>query len=295
MKPMRIALLGSAISLAAVASAAPASAALIENWIVSINNSWSDVQFASSGPASIAPQDPFGVFDTLPDGSDPRGLNYDVISWGTPRTDMGRSFLAVDETVSLAATTNDPIGVIGTSLYHGNYVQAASTSENPAERWLDSAVLNLEITLAPADDATRTTTFNHAIPFDFFETRNTTALGSCPGGAWPGGTVPCPDSLTTTTEATSFSFMLDDFEYFLTFLFDPENSLNVIRSDRTDDTATLWTAENNRSRLATRLAITNEPINGPAPVPEPGSIGLAAAGLALLGLVRLRRRQSAAS
>src|SRR5690606_25651821 len=157
MKPMRIALLGSAISLAAVASAAPASAALIENWIVSINNSWSDVQFASSGPASIAPQDPFGVFDTLPDGSDPRGLDYDVISWGTPRTDMGRSFLAVDETVSLAATTNDPIGVIGTSLYHGNYVQAASTSENPAERWLDSAVLNLEITLAPADDATRTT------------------------------------------------------------------------------------------------------------------------------------------
>jgi len=277
--------------LGVIGSATSANAVLIENWIVSITNTWSDVQFASSGPDSFSPEDPFGVFDTLPDGSDPRNLSYDVISWGTPRSDMGRSFLGVDESVSLAGLrTNDPIGVVGSSFYHGNYVQASSTSQNPAERWLDSAVLNLQIALTPegSDDVART--FNHSIPIDFTETRNTANLGSCPGGNWPAATAPCPDSLTTTTEATSFSFALDDFRYFLTFLFDPDNSQNVLRSDVTEDTATLWTAEGTRSRLSTRLAITNQPLVDPAPVPEPGSIGIAAFGLALLGLARLYRR-----
>lgn len=296
MKPIRFPLLGIAISLAAIGSAVSAHAAPIENWIVSITNSWSNVAFASSGPGSLAPEDAFGVFDTLPDGSDPRNLSYDVISWGTPRSDRGRSFLGVDQTVSLAGLrTNDATGVVGSSLYHGNYIQAASTAQNPAERWLDSALLNLEITLTPEGDTTRTTTFNHSIPIDFTETLNTSNLGSCPGGPWAIGTAPCPDSIVTTTEATSFSFVLDDFRYFLTLLLDPANSQNVLQTEVTENTATLWTAEGTRSRLSTRLAITDQPINGPSPVPEPGAIGLTAVGLALLGLAQRRRRARPAS
>lgn len=293
MKPIRSALLGTAISLAVIGSIAPANAALIENWVVSITNSWSDIQFASSGPGSIDPEQPSGVADTLPDGSDPRNLSYDVISWGTPRTDAGRSFLGVDETVSIAGlTTNDPVGIVGTSLYHGNYRQSSSTSDNPAESWLDSAVLNLNITVTPEGDDSRSATFEHAIPIDFMETRNTAELVNCAGGNWPAATAACPDSLTITNETASFAFEMDDFRYYLSFLFDPENSLNVIRADLDDEAATLWTAEDNRSRLSTRLAITNEPLNGPSPVPEPGSIALAAAGFGLLGLARLRRRPS---
>ncbi|HEY4548362.1 MAG TPA: THxN family PEP-CTERM protein [Pedomonas sp.] len=292
MKPIRSALMGTAISLAAIGGAAPANAALVENWIVSIANSWSDTEFTSSGLGSFVPEDPFGVFDTLPDGSDPRNLSYDVISWGTPRTDAGRSFLGVDETVSIAGLrTNDTAGVVGTSFYHGNYRQASSTGENPAERWLDSATLNLRITLSPEGDDARSQVFDHSIPIDFMETRNTANLANCAGGSWPAETAACPDSLTTTTEAASFSFVLDDFRYFLTFLFDPENSQNVLRADLGDDTATLWTAEGARSRLSTRLAITNQPLIGPSPVPEPNSIALAAAGFGLLGLARLWRRR----
>ena len=292
MKPIRSALTGTAVSLAVASSAATANAALIENWIVSITNSWSDTQFASSGPGSFVPEDPFGVFDTLPDGSDPRNLSYDVIRWGTPLTDEGRSFLGVDETVSIAGlTTNDTRGIVGTSFYHGNYRQGSSSGENPAERWLDSTVLNLRITLTPEGDETRSQEFTHSVPIDFMETRNTANLVNCPGDTWPAGTVACPDSLTTTTESASFSFVLDDFRYFLTFLFDPENSQNVLRTDMGDGTVTLWTAEGARSRLSTRLAITNRPINDPSPIPEPNTIGIAAAGFGLLGLARLWRRK----
>lgn len=295
MKPIRSALLGTAISLAVFSSTTAANAALIEDWVVSITNSWSDTQFASSGPGSFEPEDPFGVFETLPDGSDPRNLSYDVISWGTPSTSAGRSFLGVDQTVAIGGLrTNDTTGVVGSSFYHGNYRQSSSSAESPAERWLDSTVLNLRITLTPDGDDTRSQVFGHSIPIDFMETRNTADLANCAGEAWPSGTAPCPDSLTTTTESASFSFIMDDFRYFLTFLFDPENSQNVLRADMGEDTATLWTAEGARSRLSTRLAISSEPLAGPMPVPEPNSIGIAAAGFGLLGLARLWRRKQAA-
>ena len=295
MKWISSALISSAVGLAALSSATTTNAALIERWTVSITNSWSDAEFTSSGPGSFAPEDPYGVFETLPDGSDPRNLSYDVISWGTPRTSLGRSFLAVDETASFAGLrTNNADGVTGAALYHGNYQQRSSSLADPAESWLDSAVLNMNITLFPEGDGTRSQSFEHSIPIDFTETRNTANLASCPGSPWPAGTIACPDSMTTPIEAASFSFVLDDFRYYLTFLFDPQNSQNLLRTDSNEDTATLWTAEGARSRLATRLAITTTPLIGePAPVPEPASIGLAAAGFGLLGLARLKRRKQA--
>lgn len=291
MKPIKPALAGAAFSLAIVGGAASANAAVVQNWIVTIDNSWSDTQFTSSGPGSFVPEDPFGTFERLPDGSDPRNLSYNVISWGTPRTEAGRSFLGVDESVSIAGLiTNNTTGVVGASFYHGNYQQAASRPGEPAEQWLDSTVLNLRISLAPEGDTSRSLTFDHSIPIDFTETRNLTLLSACPGGGWPADTIACPDSLTTTTETTSFSFVLDEFRYLLTFLFDPANSQNVLRADTTETTATLWTAEGARSRLSTRLLIASEPV---VAVPEPGSIGLAMVGFGLLGLgYRHRRRLS---
>lgn len=289
MKQLRSALLGTAFSLAALAVATPSHAAPIENWIVSITNNWSDTTFIG-GSNTVDPVDPFSMSDTLPDGSNPRNLTYDIISWGTPTTDSGRSFLAIDDTVTIGGlTTGDAQGVAGASFYHGNYRQAAATAQNPAERWLDNTNLDMTITLTPEGQDSSARTFTHSIPIDFMETRNTSSVQSCAGAPWASGTTPCPDSLTILDEAANFSFVFDDVSYVLSFVFDPANSLNVARLDEGENASTVWTDEGVRSRLATRLLIRAADAP-PAPIPEPGTLGIAIAGLALLGFARPRRR-----
>ena len=289
MKRLRSALLGTVFSITALAGAATSHAAPIESWIVTITNDWSDTTFMG-GPNTVDPADPFSMSDTLPDGSNPRNLTYDIISWGTPTTDAGRSFLAIDDTVTIGGlTTGDAQGVAGASFYHGNYRQAAASSSNPAERWLDNTTLDMTITLTPEGQHGSASTFTHSVPIDFMETRNTSSIQSCAGAPWPGGTTPCPDSLTILDEAANFSFVFDDVTYILSFVFDPANSLNVTRLEEQEGSSTVWTEEGVRSRLATRLLIRAADA-APAPIPEPGTLGIAFAGLALLGLARPKRR-----
>lgn len=288
MKRIRSALLGPAIGLAAMAGALSSQAAPIDRWVVTLTNDWSDVTFIG-GPNTVAPANPFSMADTLPDGSNPRNLTYDIISWGTPLTEEGRSFLAVDDMATFGGlTTGDSLGVPGVNFYHGNYRQSATTNGSPPERWLDNATLNVRIALTPEGAESSARTFEHSIPIDFRETRNTSSIQSCAGTPWASSTTPCPDSLTILDEAANFPFVFDGVSYVLSFAFDPANSLNLTRLDQNEDSSTAWTNEGVRSRLATRLLI--RAAGAPAPIPEPGTLGIALAGLALLAVARRTRR-----
>lgn len=286
MRRIQSVVMGAALAIAATTAAAPATAALITDWTVTISNNWSGTSFASSGPGSTDPVDPFGVFGTLPDGSDPSGGSYDVIRWGTPATSAGRSFLAIDDTLTVGGLiTNDANGVEGVNLYHGNYRQQISSSVSPAERWLDNTTLLSTITVSRSSDpdevvATSVRTF----PIDFLETVNSANLASCEGAPWSSGTTGCPDRFTALVTESSFSFIFEGFRYIFSVIFDSDNSQNVNRvEDGNDGSSTIWTNEDVRSRLATRIIVRAEA------VPEPAALGLLGAGLALAGLMRKRR------
>lgn len=259
--------------------ASSAHAVLITEWNFSADNDWINTTFSSPGP--LPPTDNFEVSPTLPDGSDPNGAggNYDTIKWGTPATAGGRSFLSTDDNHSSSGLfTNDTTGIAGANVYHGNYRQQQS-----GEQWLDATTLLTSITVTPVTPpGSGVGPINRQFEVEFTETVDTPDIGSCPGAPWPGGVSPCPDVFVADMTNATFDIQIDEYIYTFRLFFDFDNSENISRIEQEDSTATIWTEEGVRSRLATRIVVEARR------VPEPVPLALFGSGLLALGLLRGR-------
>ncbi|MEX6725131.1 THxN family PEP-CTERM protein [Parapedomonas caeni] len=274
------------VGLATSVASLSANADMITEWSVSVNSGWQDSTWSSAGPGSFDPAAPYVVSGALPNGADFNGgLDYDIVKWGTPRTANGQSFLGVDDQYDVGGLlTNDAAGVAGASVFHGNFVQASSSPANPAEKYLDNTTLIASISFTPTNPAGPSLgPISVDFAIDFWETSNISALETCPGAPWPDATVTCPDRFIVSLENASYSTIVDGYIYTFTLSFDPLASSFLRIDDNGDGTVTIWTAEGQLSKLATIIHVT-------ARVPEPATVGLLGAGLALAGLARRRRK-----
>lgn len=285
MKTLRT--LASSLALAAawIGCSSTAGAALITEWRFEATNDWINTTFSS--PGSEPPTNNFLVSHTLPDGSDPNGAGgpYDIVRWGTPTTGSpSRSFLAMDEVHGGGGLfTNDPNGITGTTVYHGNYQQAID-----GEQWLDTTTAITNITLTPLSPSGEPLgPIQRKFFINFNETVDTPDIGTCPGAPWPDGTVACPDAFSVDLSQAAFFITIDDYIYtFSLLLLDQFGSENIARLTFENGQATVWTEEGVRSKLVTRIVVTAERI------PEPASLVLLGAGLAATGFFRRRRSQA---
>lgn len=263
--------------------ATTANAALVTEWRFEATNDWEGTTFSAPGPKPS--NNNFLVSDTLPDGSDPNGPSssaYDIIQWGTPAAGTpSRSFLAMDDRHGGAGLfTGDPYGIAGTTVYHGNYRQLAT-----GQKLLETTTATTNITLTPlSPEGEPLGPIQRKFFIKFTESLDTLDSENCPGGPWPPGTASCPDSFTVDLSEAFFAITLDDYIYtFSLLLLDVAGSENIARLTFENGQATVWTEENVRSKLVTRIVVTAER------VPEPAPIALLGAGLAMLGLARRRR------
>ena len=190
----------------------------------------------------------------------------------------------MDESITNIAITNDLAGAAGADVFHGNFAQR--TSELYAyEKMLGSTTLTASITITPASipGAPDFGPFSRDFEIEFRETRNTDDIGACAGG-FEDTVTPCPDWFNISLANASFETGIIDFTiYTFSLVFDGEAS-SYLRADYDGTNATVWTAEEMLTRLATRVIVT-------ARVPEPGAIGLLGAGLLGVGLAVRRRRR----
>lgn len=267
-----------------MAAIQPAGAAVIPAWQFSVTSQWGDTVWASTGANSKDPANPKVTRNTLPSGEDYNGAGqYNVLKWGTPVPGGTQSFLAVDQNITNVAYTNDPNGAAGANVFHGNFAQRVSELY-PYEKVLRSTSLTASITITPAGipGAPEYGPITRGFDIEFRETRNDGPIEACPGG-FDASETPCPDWFTVSLANASFETGVIDFViYTFTLKFDDAAS-TYLRATYDGDTATVWTAEDWVSRLATYVVVT-------ARVPEPGAVGLMGMGLLGLGLVAGRRR-----
>lgn len=286
MKTLRILTSGLALAATCLGMSGAAGAALITEWRFDAVNDWANTTFSSPGPG--APTNNFLVSDTLPDGSDPNGSTsqYDIIRWGTPAPGSpSRSFLALDDVHgSDGLFTNDPNGIAGTTVYHGNYRQLAA-----GQQWLDTTTAVTTITVTPVTpDGDPIGPIQRDFFINFTETIDTQDNGACPGGPWAPDIAPCPDSFTVDLSEASFSVAIDEYIYtFSLLLLDEAGSENIAKLIIDNGQATVWTEEGVRSKLVTRVVVEAQRI------PEPAPLALLGGGLALAGLLGQRRKRGA--
>jgi PEP-CTERM motif len=299
----KISKLALAVSVAASSLlATSANAALITQFQIDVTNVWTAATFTDPPGASAANTTDLtlgtasSTGSAMPDGSDPsqpESTDYNIISWGTPTNSTGQnpnlyqSFLAADAATSVNVTTNGA-AVNGSNLYHGNYTQVATPGS--VLQWLDTATLTTTVTITPlVPPAPGFALPPLVFPVDFEETINQGSLGSCPSleDPFPVGTVPCPDSFTFNPVDITANAIIGEYEYFFRVRFDlnaPSTFLDYDDNGAGPDT--LWTAENQRSRLATLVDVQARLV----PVPEPTTMALF--GLGILGFGALRRRKA---
>lgn len=276
---------GAITALALGSAAQTAEAAFINSWQFSVASDWKNTTWSNdAGPNSYVPANPNVVRNTLPNGVDHNGAGmYDVLKWGTPATGNGQSFLAVDDLHTNIAVTNDLAGAAGATVFHGNYKQHASQLY-AYEKWLDATTLQASITITPnVPGSPQLGTITRDFQIEFEETTNEMPISQC-AGDFDGSVTPCPDWFNISLTNASFDVMIDFTVYTFTLVFDLANS-TFLRADYNGDSATVWTAENALSRLATRVIVT-------ARVPEPGAVGLLGVGLLGVGLATRRRRKA---
>lgn len=272
-------------ALALTATAQTAEAAYIGSWQFTVSSNWNDTTWSDdAGPSSYVPSNPNVVQNGLPNGVDENGAGkYDIIRWGTPATASGKSFLGVDDVHTNIAITNDLSGAAGSSVYHGNYKQHASQLYS-YEKWLDKTTLQASISITPnVDGAPSLGSVTRDFEIEFQETTNEMPLDQC-AGDFTGDVVPCPDWFNISLTNASFDVQVGFNIYTFALVFDLANS-SFLRADYDGTGATVWTAENTLSRLATRVVVTSR-------VPEPGAVALLGAGLLGLGLTVRRRRKA---
>jgi len=276
---------GAVAALALTGAAQSAEAGVINSWQFVVSSDWKNTTWSDdAGPRSYTPRNPNVVRNALPNGVDENGAgNYDILKWGTPATSSGQSFLAVDDYHTNIAITDDLTGAAGATVFHGNYKQHASQLY-AYEKWLGTTTLQASITITPnVPGAPELGTLTRSFDIEFKETTNEMPIGACAGG-FDGSVTPCPDWFNISLVNASFDVMIDFTIYTFSLVFDLENS-TFLRADYDGSSATVWTAENALSRLATRVVVTSR-------VPEPGAVGLLGAGLLGLGMAVRRRRKA---
>lgn len=284
--------------VSALAASTGANADLITEWQFTIQNNWNPA-LTTFTAVGTGPTDPFGSGATLPDGSDPTGdpvADYNFIRWGTPANPQNnRSYLGADTNLTVTGLTTGGPAVSGSNYYHGNYV--LYTPSATREKWLTGTTLMTEITIQSTTPAGENIELTTTYAINFTETPNGGDLESCNGYPWPPsgpvpGTIACPDYFTIDISDFNYSTgVIDGYIYDFTVSLDIENAENLAGIRYNDDnTVTIWTNEEVRSRIPTLVRVTAREV--PTEVPEPGALALAGAGLMLTGLL-LRRRRSA--
>lgn len=285
-------------------SVTPAQASiLVTDWNIEIDNGFCN--FTSTG-TTVTPSNPgvvpnasYFAQDCNPGSVPPPNGNLgQTISWGTPATPAGQSSITIQSSGPTSLTTNGPFGLV-TLLQHNNNPIFGTLNTGTFVGLLDLA------SVLPADMAMPVFTDSPALfMFDFIETTNAEPCAVPPGG---GG--PCPDifvlsSLTTLTngqiDLTADSpntfvvttFQKGSYEYDLLLQVQGVNALTSAQCSAAGAVSNCvgFTTEEGGVNDFTVGAAIRSVRQLPRDVPEPGSLGLLAAGMASLGLLRKSKK-----
>lgn len=239
----------------------------------SANGSGSFGTCSNGGP--IACDLTLSGLDTL---SNPGGFQtYNTVSWGTPHSSNStgnQSSLSVVHQIGSIITDDDWLTI--DEFIHTNNILDASGG------YMTSVgVYGLfELTSGVYD-------LGSEYPLQFTETTNSAPC--VPGTPGSISTPVCPDFYLTLPLTASDSFIIDDYEYFISFRFQAGPGAVVDEVEIGGNTfARIWTSEGNpgTSTIFTQARITARQI--PTDVPAPATLGLF--GLSLLGLRFFKRR-----